>query len=592
MDAPPFLSLLRSRKVQVGGLVTVFLLVLASLFVFGRTVYSLDASVKRASQMLPAGALWALELPDPSTFKKSFFSTKTGQKLSSSPSFRNLLSLPEFQGVGLLNYLIGVGTGQSGGLQDLLDLSGGSTGLAAYTDGSHLLVMKTGLTSRYGAALVRMLSGKAREIVPETTKPEVPFANRPVNPAESASNSGENPDDTTEVVTEENYLPAITEKRIHPGGVPVSEFVIQGRKVYLTLLGDFLFLSDSLDTLERSLFLAGHPGSGSLADREGMEQVSVALEQNRDSLAFYPGGRSLPALPLLQLMTSERNEIAFVISPSWTDRLADVYELGEKRVHSSAKAKGASSDLLTSGLPARAALVFYSRDFRFVNFLQSLEERPGGSGFSDRIRAFLRVTGLSAGTLDSGAPGLGVSFFGFRENPRGLYPSFSVVAPTSCEKSGLLPAIFRTGDSKQEKRDGRITFHYTVPGGGFSPACMDTAEHGSFSTDKEAERWSEAAWKGSAPVFQDYQDERKLGIYAQAPIHIIIPFDLARKALLELLYYDAKKSPYHSKTTVDRDFLSLVDLFSDVRRVHLATGRTAEGDRPVGRLVVYSDMDR
>ncbi|MGL4369027.1 MAG: hypothetical protein ACRCUT_05055, partial [Spirochaetota bacterium] len=297
----------RARKVRTAAACIIPLCIVALVLGLSlRKSYSLNPAVTHSIFTIPESAEYYIGVLHPQEFYDIFEKSAFGKSFISSQAWEKLAGTPEFQKLSNLFYYIELKAGLSISYKDMPSFLGGSAGFAKMNDGSILISAKTNLKSRMGIALATAFKG---ETVPLPKKDK----------KEKSKN--------LEGVTADTWTDIFAQEQIGFANLSVTKINVQNGFMYIVMLDDFLFVSDSIDTLEESLYLAAKPESSSLKNSPGMLEAMTAFEKSGQVLIYADSQRSIAA-PVLSAFC-KGDGAAVVLYPSLDkDLTGDIFAIG------------------------------------------------------------------------------------------------------------------------------------------------------------------------------------------------------------------------------------------------------------------------
>ncbi len=578
-----FLNLSQAARVAVigGGVAGLALIIGVSAYALGKT-YLLNPEIDQISQMIPRQAIFFVEVRNPARLLEMWSESGPAQRLANSPAYANLKSTPEVQNLTSLVYFLELKTGSYFG--DFISVLDRPAGFAYMQDGTFLAVTRTNVQSRLGIAVAQAFeTGEGRTI--ELPNQEQ-FEKAP--PKDTAS-------EEPYVVKQEDSLPALIERRERLGNLQISEIDLGERSIYFALLDDVLFASDSIETLESSLSLAGDPESYSLATLAGMPAARSSLAADDGHALIYFGSSGGFWAPAAATLGGDAG-LALVLKTNGADTAQfDSFDAGESRLARFRKDDGRQELPARTHwehlLPREAVLSFYSAADSPAELLEYLENISGPpESIANNAQKMLRAGGLSTDEL-KGDPGTALIFHGFTWNAHNLTPQLSFGFRGDADQLGrLTTAVFRPGDAARS-----ITFQntaYTIyprSGKNYEPAfaAVQSAKASGgaafLSTRDDVLKTIIGSAAGIRPDLSDLKSYTELGEFAGAPMHVVVDLNEARLALRAFFKLGALRSDAYSEKTLDRDIQPFLDAFAGYGILHLAHGLPG---RIHGRLVI------
>jgi hypothetical protein len=567
------------------------LLIGLSLYALGKT-YLLDPAIQDTTQLIPRNAVLFAEVRDPAALLALWHESTPGRLLAHEPAYQNLRGTPEWQRFDQLIYLLELKTGLQ--LGNLVAGQDRPVAVALMPDGSLLAVARTDLKSRLGIALLRSLKGKTIELPNEQAFESPPSGN--AADADSAA--------TEAVVNQSESPPTLIERRSELGNLSITRIDLGSRSLFLVMLGDVLFLSDRLDTLEDSLTLAGSPRARSLATLHGMPAARAALAGGGDGRAlFYLAPRGGSWAPFVAFLGGANGLIAVLRARSDAPASVDLFEAGPSRLQGlrDAARQNAPDARATQPravvpwrnfLPRDSVAQLYSTldtPADLLKYFDDLGDVP--EKFSSRAREFTKAANIQLTSEQGSVRGLCFVFHGFQRDRLSLYPHFSLsYGDDEDHLLGLGAALF--GDARRATANFQhVAYtHMLRADRVYEPAIAsvrsatapDAAAVSFLATHDEYLKRIIGAAGGARPGLGDAPTFRELGQFANAPLHVIVNLNEARLALRQFLVMGADRSDSYTEKTIDRDVMPLLDAFRAYGWLHLATGVTGERN---GRIV-------
>lgn len=549
------------RRLILTSSVTAIVLALA-LYLSLSTSYSVNPAVTHSIFTIPRNATTYIEIFDPEKSYDQFEKSAFGKSMIDSKTWEKLSSTPEFQKLANVIYFIQLKAGALITYRDLPSFFGGSVGLAKMEDNSMLVVAKTNLKSRAGLALVKAFKGESVPIS-ETGK-----KNEPAKGEKERKLEG---------VTAGSYTDIFNEEQMPFANLTVTRINASDGHIYMVLLDDYLFISDSDTTLREALYLAAKPDSGSLRTLKGMKEALTAFENGGDVLV-YANTESSTFAPLLTNFVRGKG-IACVLSGNANKAVSgDIYAI-EAVTEKKTAQKGTEWEKI---IPQDQAIAVYSTTVG----LGDAEKNFGN--LSDKWKDLKEGTAsfFSAASIDTSGyftPGKGCALIlhGLDLFNKRLYPQFAVGYDSQKKDSSVMRAIFKGRKETTQDFSG-VKYSTLALDGFYKPAAYHGAADIVSSSRLNLEKYISAS-KGNRGVLSDDPSYAALGEYAKAPNHIVISIPRALEALRNFYIYGGIRSGEYTAKTVDRDIIPLADPVKGYETIHIATGL----DRAVtGKLVI------
>ena len=557
------------RRRLAAGIIAV--LCLAALLVFPFLLgasYTLHPTVKHGIHVIPDDAVYYLEIRNPQEFANRFKNSALGAAIRGSSAWRKLAGTPEFKKLLNVLYFIELKAGIAVEPAELPSFFGGSAGIAKMADGSMLIAARTNLKSKLGVGLYSAFKGERVELRKEPAKKE--------ERKNDAGPGGEN------VVSPEDYEELYAEERIALENLPASRISVMDGFIYLLMLDDFLFVSDSPETLKRSLAAATKPGGNSLKAMPGMDQALSAMDARGEALLYAHAEKSIAA-PLLRNTVNGRGIALVLYLPDGAAARGDIYTIDPDG--SRQGGSGRKGPEWQKSIPSDCALAFYSRDLgprRALERISSLDEE--WKNLKNYSREFFSAAGIDPAKYFGEQAGIALVLHGMELAEKKLYPQFSIGYGAAVRDDSLMKAIFAPGTPQPSSFQGKSYTSLAVNNGRhYTPACAHDAGSSMLCSGRALMEKYIAASNRNRPALGDLKSFQVLGEDAKAPHHLVINVDGCIEALRDFYYYGAGRASSYTSATIDRDILPLAEPFRAYSTVHIVLGLAKE---PAGRLVI------
>lgn len=557
------------------------LLTAAAFSVYALTAaYKLHPEIRNLAQLTPDNAAWFLSAESPAALRTLWTESAAARTARSSEAWNNLARTPEMIRLSALLYFLELKSGTTLGWGfELLDRP---VAAARLENGSLLFLARLNLSSQIGVRVLNAFKGKT------ITLPNESAFDKPPAAPQTENNPEGDPAAAQYVVKPEDSLPALVEKRETLRNLEISHIDLGGSGLYMTLLDDVLFASDSLDSLEDALELAGKPEGASVAALPGMQAaLQASANQESRALAFITP-RAGPPGALALFVGGSRGVAAVFEFAGEGPPSADLYAIGQNRfAAASAPAPGPNWPAL---LPADAPIAIYSRRDTLPALL-ALGKAAGGEPreMAQAADNLLKKARLNLDLWDQA--GLALVFHGFTLRQDRLYPEASLGANVSAaELERFRTALFGAGQIESAAFQGATYSRLLRRERFYQPAVArvrtvktDPAEASFLSVTPGGLESVLAAAAGARPDLSDASAIEPLGDHAEAPLQVAVHLPAARRALRDLLLREGARSGRFTELTVDRDVMALFDVLGPYTSLHIASGKAAA---PAGRLTL------
>ncbi|HEY1405566.1 MAG TPA: hypothetical protein VF857_03065, partial [Spirochaetota bacterium] len=514
-----------------------------------RSSYSLNPAVTHSIFTIPQTATSYVEILDPKEFYASFEKSAFGKSIIDSKAWEKLSGTPEFQKVSNLLYFVELKAGTIITYKDLPSFFGGSVGVARMKDDSMLIVAKTNLKSRLGLSLVKAFKGENLPLSQISPKKE----------GDKAAHAKK-----LEGVTADSYTDIFNETSVTFANLTVTRINSADGFIYLTMLDDYLFVSDSDATLKEALYLAAKPESSSLRSIKGMKEAVTAFEKS-GSILIYLNAESSSLAPLLSNVVPG-DSAAIVITADDTHTLTgDIFATGYEPKNS-APAQGTSWEKI---IPQDQTIAVYS-SVRGVNeAIERISAFPSLKELYEGSSSFFSAAGIDRKEYFAHKNGSALVLHGVELFNKKLYPQFAVGYEATKKDTTIMHAMFKgKKDNSQNYQGTSYTTLSGTEGGFYKPAFFYGAAGIVSSSRLNLEKYISAS-KGNRGVLADDASFAALGEYAKAPNHIVISIPRAIEALRTFYLYGAQRTGAYTAATIDRDIIPLTDPIKKYETLHI-----------------------
>ncbi|HNX60381.1 MAG TPA: hypothetical protein PKK43_14865, partial [Spirochaetota bacterium] len=464
-----------------------------------------------------------------------------------SQAWEKLSNTPEFQKLANVIYFIQLKAGTLISYRDLPSFFGGSVGLAKMGDNSMLVVAKTNLKSRAGLALVKAFKGESVPLS-ETKKKKEP--------------GKEEKERKLEGVTADSYTDIFNEEQMPFGNLTITRINVSDGYIYMVLLDDYLFISDSDNTLGEALHLAAKPDSGNLLTLKGMKEALTAFENGGDVLV-YANTESSTFAPILTNFVHGKG-IACVLSGNATKTISgDIYAI-EAVTETKTAQKGTEWEKI---IPQDQAIAVYSTTVGLGDAEKNIGNLPDSwKDLKEGTSSFFSAASIDTSGYFSPGKGCALILHGLDLFNKRLYPQFAVGYDSKKKDGAVMRAIFK-GRKETTQNFSGVKYSTLALDGFYKPAAYHGTADIVSSSRLNLEKYISAS-KGNREVLSDDPSYAALGEYAKAPNHIVISIPRAIEALRNFYIYGGIRSGGYTAKTVDRDIIPLADPVKGYETIH------------------------
>lgn len=547
-----------SRRRIVAAAVIPLCVIALSLALSQKRSYSLNPSITHSVYTIPKDAVWYLEVLEPQQLYSIFEQSRFGRSLIESKAWEKLAGTPEFHTISNLLYFIELKAGIHISYTEVPSFLGGSAGMAKMKDGSLLIVARTNLKSRFTISLLSAFKGD-----------KAPLARKKAPEGDGKKREGVSADSYKELFDEENVPFA---------NLSVTKIHTQSGAMYLVMLDDYLFVSDSEDTLKESLYLATQNDPSSVKKISGMSEAVTAFENGGHVLLYLDGTKSSVS-PLLGAFVKGGSGAAIVLYPDKTKPLTgDIFAAGD--FEPLPQSQGPEFSKI---IPLEQALSVYSETSGIPDLLSSFDSLDSKwDDLKDGAKGFFRGADIDPDEYFGSEKGSALVFHSFDVFDAKPYPQFSLLYRSKQNDTAIAKAIFKTGAETSESFGDASFTGLAAEGKNYDPAFYSGKANVVSSAKKELQSFISAS-QGNRPVIGDDLSYAALGEYAKAPHHLVMNIPLCIDAVRSFFLYGAKRNGGYSAVTIDRDIMPLAEPLSRYETLHIASGF---GNRKTGRIVL------
>jgi hypothetical protein len=540
------------RRLTLTALCTIIVFSVV-LFFSLRNSYSLNPAVTHSIYTIPQNVTTYVEILDPkecySVFEKSSF----GKEIIHSKAWEKLSGTPDFQKLSNLLYFIELKADAVITYKDLPSFFGGSVGIAWTEDNEMLIVAKTNLKSRLGLALVSAFKGKT-----------IPLAQIGDKDDKSAKNKGAR---KLEGVTSESYEDLFQEQAVQFANLTVTRITNGTGYLYLVMLDDYLFVSDSDRMLKEALYIAAKPESSSLRNAKGMRDAVTALERGGQILIYLDATRS-SAAPLLANMVAGKGAAVVLYGDEKNALSGDIYVIDRTEEKRSAPGPVAWDKII----PQEQAIAVYSNTLSISDVVDNFSSLgKDWKNLHEGMSSFLNAAEIDKSSFFGGKKGGALVFHGLDLFNKNLYPQFSIGYDSVKKDASILRAIFKNEKEIKLNFQG-VSYTALSNTGAFYIPAMYYGNAGIVSSSRlNLEKYISTS-KGNRPQLGDDRSYAVLGEYAKAPHHIVLSIPRTLDALRAFYLYGAQRTGGYTSATIDRDIMPLAQPLAQYETLHIALG--------------------
>lgn len=551
------------KYIIISGAVGIFLLIIAYMM-FYQKVYTLDESISYPSQMIPAEAYYYIEFKDPQNTKSIINKTKFGQILKSNSAYQNFFSSYDFNKFLESAYFLGIKLNEIITYEDLIQMSGGGSGMAYLPDGSYLFVAKLNPASRIGAEIVNTFN-KPDELTEVQKVPEK---------IQTTETEGENQEE--QAVANNSYRETTKEQVAQESNIQITTYKKGKGEMFMALLGDYIFLSTSRKTLLESLDLAGNANGASVFAMDKMAQAIKEYKTENSHILLYLRADNNTTAPFMKLFSPEMTAMIGVVQFDEKSPLQGKLYLSGIRKE---KSKTGQEDF-TKILPRDVPIAFFSQNFQFSTYYDNLKDSESNNlPYKAGLKQLFQAAGLNEKTAFGSEAGIGMLFHGFTGYGKRIYPEATILYRDEDKSATLFQSIFKKGSGTNASVEKLNYTYYGRAGLKYTPSVYNGENSQVIvSTSRNSMEEVLSASSGNRPVVADFEqiDKKKLGQYGE---HLVLNLPELRDTFFDFLNYGADNSGEYSQKTIENDLIPLWEPLNDYSLFHMAVHtNTGNGD--------------
>ena len=511
--------------------------------------YSLNENVKSVHSVIPASAVSYIEIKNTEKLRDLLTSSQTGKAILQSDEWQNLFLTPQFNDLFSVMHILALKTGIPIVIADIPQWFAGSIGFAVFPDQTRLLVAETNLASRTGIAIASALAPQEQIKSAEQKLPQ-------------NQDSSESPVPVvypTSYESEQTALHNLTVNRIIAGA---------DKNYYFVMLGNFLFVSDSVETLHLSV-QEGTSGAGGLfANRLSARQIQDDYgAQDAQALVVVDNKNSLLA-PVLSALATQQTSMAVIHAQK--DKYARV-SIFNPDFQSQGKKEHGRTIKWEGEIPQNFVFSVFSgvSASEVITANQSLDKN--WKDYSARVQTLVTAFGINLSDVFSTPGGFAFTFNGMRPYGQTIVPDFSFLYPAKTDSDELLFSVFKHKNKQLKNYQGLSYNTYRLPdSSAYTPSSAFHNGIKYLASNETGLSGFLAAKRGNLPVFSD---SGLLDTSEDSPTHIVLNVPAAIGELKAFFLFGAQRSEEYSAKTIEKDITGLFLPFLKVEYIHIALGR-------------------
>lgn len=539
-----FLSLKR-RKLLIFSSIA-FLVISAVAYSVFAAPYTVSPKIVSGSNMISDDALWCVEIFNPKKAYAAFESSEFGKTILSSGEWRKQLESSQAGGKLAALYFVQLKGDSWFTLSNLSSCFDGSMCLAALPEG-YIAAGKLNVKSTFGLNIISSLKGTKTKL----------RADSETDASSSVKNNN---------AADNNFKNLFSEEEEKLSSLSVTKIVYGSGTVYMVIVDGWLFVSDSIDAMKKTLSLASNNKNNSLYNAKN---YNLSVQSAGESGILFYASKSSFAAPFIS-STVSADGLAFSLNPDEAPK-GNIFAIGGGK---NVQKETVNADLLKT-VPADQTMSLLLSEKTIKTVSSDLSSGKADSPkISSAIQSFLGDAGLDASDLSS-KEGVSVSLSGFKvsKSEKMIYPQGSLYIHSANCGEKLLKAVFKTANRKKNNFGGAMYVSAPADSGNhYSPCYYENKDWTLFtSASEETEKYISSS-KGNIRTIGDAKSFSLIGSDASRPNHFLIHIPSFLNAVSDFAMYGAMKTGEYTEKTVNSDILPLFDPIKKYEYFHIAWG--------------------
>lgn len=565
----------RKRTIAFIAFFPITALVSAGGYFLFRKHYSIHPSVRSGLYSVPKDTAFYAEIKNTAHLKEILSKSDTLQKIETSEAWTRFLTSFAGRKIGDLLYLVEVKSNSILEWKDFIDLFGDSIGYAAFKDGSYSVIAKTNLKSKFGLTIFESFKAsniplkkiiKKKETA-QTDPANPPAAEDPNNPPPvNEEEEVSLPAADTSVVSQETYESSYLEEGIKEGNLIISQVPGSSGEIYFVMVGDYLFISDSITSLVKTISSATNPSKKSILSGKEMEDIASEYYKEGNLGILYLNLEDTLYTPFLKPVAENSKSVSFLFKMESNLLGADIYTEGRKPL------QNFSPTEVPTIIPKDILIAVYSNSITIKDYIDSLK-KPGDAwaGFADSVDLFFQKGNLKPEeyfTANS-ASALVLHKFTLKEESEFLYPEFTIGYVSGKADDAFLKTIFKTGKSSSVNFLDAKLKTYKKGDNFYSPTFFQRDKLNWISSSPEFAEAHISTKNGNQPALSDMHSFKSS---EKAPHHIFINWKRVEEDMDTFLIYGGLKSKKYTDKTISSDIRPLYEALNWIESIHISLG--------------------
>ncbi|AOP35832.1 hypothetical protein A0128_01315 [Leptospira tipperaryensis] len=509
----------------------------------------------------------ALEVFRPEEFIEDVSKTEIGKKLSEDGTFRKTLTLPELRKVSSILYLLEAKAGVLTEPSRLASLFDGPVAIALLQKSEWIVVGKASIKSKLGVSLLTLFQGekiaKAKKDTKETNVKPQP---------EGESNSEE----AAQTHSADDFTDQFTVGSEKFGNLEMYQYDFENESVYIAVIGNFILITNSKETLDLSLGLASSKNNSSLGNLKGFSHLRESAQKRENKLLFFAGKNSL----LTPLLKPSFGNSGMGLLLGWKEQgflEGEIYRIGGEQTEVGSNSINPN---LSKILPKDLTASFYSETLKPIEVWKTLTDLSGEwENFSKGLNQFAEAGRIDPKTYFQESQGVAFSFHGLDLKNGMIYPRFGISISSAVKDDRILKSIFKVGvKSKQNFQNVEFATYALKQGGYYSPSSVQLGDWSFFGSDRKSAEETISTKNGNKPNQTDLFSSGAIENQGSYPHHISIHIPNLLSDLKRFYLYGASDTSEYTSKTIERDVQPIFDKLKSYSHFSMSFGKGKGGE--------------
>ncbi|MBM9577540.1 hypothetical protein JWG45_10285 [Leptospira sp. 201903070] len=503
--------------------------------------------------------------------------TEIGKKLSEDGTFRKTLTLPELRKISSILYLLEAKAGVLTEPSRLASLFDGPLTTAFLQKKDWIVVGKASIKSKLGVSLLTLFQGE--RIAKTETEPKNTNA-KPQNESESDS------ENSAQTHSADDFTDQFTVGSEKFGNLEMYRYDFGHEIVYITVIGNFILITNSKETLDLSLGLASSKNNSSLGNLKGFSRLRESAQKKENKLLLFAGKNSF-LTPLLKPSFGNSGMGLLLGWKEYGSLEGEVYRLGGEQ---SETVSNPIAPSLSKILPKDLTAAFYSETLKPVEVWKTLSELDGEwENFSKGFERFSESAGINPKNYFQESRGIALSFHGLDLKNGMIYPRFGISFSSEIKEDRILKSIFKVGaKSKQNFQKVEFSTFALKQGGYYSPSSVQWDDWSFFGSDRKSAEETISTKNGNKPNQTDLFSSGMFENHGSYPHHISIYIPNLLNDLKRFYLYGASENLEYTSKTIERDIQPIFDKMKSFSHFSMSFGNGKAGE-VWGKIKVKSE---